>query len=449
MTELPAPMFAPPPPALSSSGRGSRQLPIRLASVFLAMACLCGPVAASQLSPCLRVLTYAKERFGQEPVRSINLCTLFLNDRREASVHEHITIATIQKYRGIAAFAASGPAWKFAYMNDPDGNCEKCKKHAPSAIVFGVWWNDDPLMRSWGQGLLDFVQGSYLSWRAITNEGRQPLADYPGGTSRCRVHPDVHLGRASHFGRLQHLHFMSTRPRAQSTPRERVAATTEAALSWMKFAYHVAIRDAGSHPETTLTVERQEQLLLPSIARNHCVKDPENVKIMTLFSRIGQKEDYRIKIVPDVALGSMLHILQDSFSPSHTCRVPQRTGSGVSTVLADVENYAEQDTDVHESLDGFPEWLDLYARENQHMLENDPIEVGVWLMEAVDKRTPWHEVETHLRNTIFALYASDEPVPNGMCMGRDIKLHKRLQPPEAPACVPAAGEPVPGGCTFN
>lgn len=375
------------------------------AGAALVLACNANTAGASQLSPCLRVLTYEHGKFGQEPIRFINQCSLLLSDQEEAAVHEHMTAASIFKYRKLAAFAKVGDTWKLQYMYkdrwtaDLDKPGQQPKYHQSHAIMFGTWWNDDPLMRSWGQGLLDFVFGSLNSWRAIKHGVDDPRRDYPGGTLFCRVDAAVHLGRASHLGRLQHLHFMTTLP-PTATPSERVKATTDAALNWLEFAYSVATGKVA--PDSSLTPERQAELGLPSIALNHCVQDPSNVKIRTLFSRLGQTDEYRNGIVPDVALGSMLHVIQDSFSPSHTCRVLQPSGTTVIAALADVENYNEQDKDAHRLLDGIPDWLKHYADTAEHLIGNDPITVGAWLLAAVDQDLPWKEVKDHLRSTVFA-----------------------------------------------
>jgi hypothetical protein len=290
--------------------------------------------------------------------------------------------------------------------------------HLTFAVVFGTWWNDDPLMRSWGQGLDDFVWGGFSIWR--TMEVDRP--EYPGGISGCRVPAANHLGRLSHFGRLQHLHFMTTMARDGSVAEDRVKSTVEAALTWMRFAYKVAVREIDA--ESPLTPQMEDSLGLPSIARNHCVQDASNVKVRTLFSRSGQDLAMRRAMTPDVALGSMLHVLQDSFSPSHTCRIEQSTAGAVNALLVDVENYNEQDKDAHASLDGYPQWMHDYAQTGQHRYANDPVHVGAWLIAAVDQKLAWDDVERHLRETIFARDESALNASSHACIGRTVNLVK-------------------------
>lgn len=396
-----------------------------LTGTFAVLACNAGVAEASTLSPCLRVLTYQNGQFGQERIRRINRCSTLFNvfgDERSAAVHEHMTIGSILQYRRIPAFAASGPSWKFQYMRDDDWWVKEGVRHDSHAIIFGTWWNDDPLMRTWGQGLFDFVFGSYDSIKSLKDENGNSKSTYPGGTRSCSVAAAQHLGRESHYGKLQHLHFMTTVTDSKATPMQRVHMTTDAALAWFAFAYAVATRKIS--PDTPFTPEMEARLSLPSIAANHCVNDSGNVKVRTLFSRLGQSIAYRDRIVSDVALGSMLHILQDSFSPSHTCRVVHMTSTGQMALLADVEDYNKQSAHAHGYLDGFPEWFRIYAETGRHVYENDPVLVGEWLLNAVDNDKPWPEVETFLRQTIFAFDESGKAVPNAMCMGRDVILPK-------------------------
>jgi hypothetical protein len=369
---------------------------------------------ASQLNPCFRVLTFKDGRFGQEKIRALNMCDRIGKLRDARTVHEHMAIAALSEHKGAPAFAAAGPQWKFQYMVD-----KTWPGHRTYALVFGTWWNDDPLMRSWGQGLDDFVWGGVSLWWTMEKE----RTHYPGGTSGCSVPADIHLGRQSHFGPLQHLHFMTTQNRDLSTAEQRVASTTDAALTWMRFAYRVAIREIDA--DAPLTSEMEAHLHLPSIARNHCVQDATNVKVRTLFSRLGQDLAVRREITPDVALGSMLHVLQDSFSPSHTCRVEQLKDNVTKAVLVDVGNYNEQNTDAHASLDGYPRWMQMYAETGQHIYANDPITVGAWLIAAAGQKLPWDEVESHLRQTIFARDESGRQVSNDTCIGRTVELLKK------------------------
>jgi hypothetical protein len=390
---------------------------IRLITRVLSVAvfaCLASPSRSHQLSPCLRVLVYDEEKspaLSQAPVDVlVNHCEVVLAARRAPyfAVHEHMTVASIHEYRGLPIYQRSG--WKLNYVKDKQAlswSRMPGRHHSTLRIINGIWWNDEPLMRTWGQHK-DFVWGGLDAAKGL-EEGRKA---YPGAQDKCQVGnsvvedyvlPNVHLGRWSHLGDGQHLHFMTTLP-PQTPGAERVAKTTEAALEWMAFAYEVAT--GARKPTDQFTPEDEARLKMPSIAENHCVKNRESVKVQTLFTRTGWRDSrLRARATPDVALGSMLHVIQDSFSPSHTCRVKRTVNGATFAVLVDVENYsAQSDKALHQKHDEYPQWQLDYARSagKVHTYANDPISVGKWLIEAVDLKKDWSVVRQHLIDTVFA-----------------------------------------------
>lgn len=350
---------------------------------------------AHQLSPCYRVLTYVDGEPAEEPIRYAGyFCALVMTRQERNAVHEHLTAATIREYRYPPTERPAASDWKWQYMMEAPWTTS-ARVHQSFAIIFGTWWNDDPLMLALGQSG-DFVKGGYKIWTAF-KDGHDR---YSGARTGCGVNADIHLGRASHLGGLQHLHFMTTETSTDPDQRRaRVERTTADALTWMEFAYQVATGELS--PNAPLTFERERQLGLPSIALNHCV-EPANVKVRTLFSRQGQTVAERNRRTPDVALGSMLHILQDSFSPSHTCRVGRQIDGKRVALLHDIENYLLQDKRAHAELDQYPQWFLDYLWTDQHAYSNDPVVLGAWLISAVDRKLPWGDVEAHLRATIFA-----------------------------------------------
>lgn len=336
------------------------------------------------------------------------LCAMVMSQQQRSAVHEHLTAAAIREYR-TSPLATQSPEWTWQYMIEP-GWTINYRQHHSFAIIFGVWWNDDPLMLTLGEGI-DFSTGGYKVWSAF-----QPQrARYAGAQPKCGVDANFHLGRASHLGKLQHLHFMTTEPTVDdSTRNQRIEITLKSALKWMSFAYQVSTGEL--RPDQNLTTEKQSELGLPSIALNHCVQ-PANVKIRTLFSRQGQPIEERNKRTADIALGSMIHILQDSFSPAHTCRVNREVGGKRQALLRDVANYALQDKHAHAKLDQYPPWFIDYLKTRQHLYGNDPVTVGAWLISAVDRQLPWVDVETYLRATIFATAPSSDSDEPEQCIG--------------------------------
>jgi hypothetical protein len=383
----------------------------QLTTLFL-LALLAGPGAAwaFKINPCLRELTFEDGKLGQDAVRkNINICVNAPEKYREA-VHEHMTVLAIAKYRGEPRWQPDSSSLQHYDYTDPVWwtAARTSQTHLTSALVYGTWWNDDPLMYTWGQGW-DIIEG----FQKLKKLSDPTIPTYPGGTRNCALAADMHLGWHSHYGRLQHLHFMTGMVESNSTADERVRSTTDKALKWIEFAYAVATKQLAA--DAPLLIDQQLSVELPAVAANHCVHGA-NVKIRTLFSRLGMQRTHRDAIAPDVALGTILHIIQDSFSPAHTCRVARPDGSESKALLEDVYNYNEQSKGNHSQNDLYPAWLHRYAATGIHTYSNDPIVVGAWLISAVDNRLRWEEVESHLKSTVFAT-SSGHASPARACIG--------------------------------
>ncbi|MBT2305428.1 hypothetical protein J7E70_34095 [Variovorax paradoxus] len=362
---------------------------------------------AFRIGPCLRLLILEDGELTQERLRWWNQCA-FLPDQYKSAVHEHMSLASIMQYTSEVKVTPTLNGWEFNTMDEGEKSWPPNAKqpHYTRGIIFGTWWNDDPLMRTWGQGW-DLITGS---WDFGQSMKQKPEGEkYKAESGECEVEAREHLGRRSHFGTLQHLHFMYATDKKddQSKAAFRVKTTTDAALKWMQFAYKVAIGEIKPGDTFDTKLEAESGLLF--LDRNHCVQKKENLKIRTIFTlRDDDSKKYRDPLTPNVALGSMLHVIQDSFSPGHTCRIERQGTDGTYLIVADVENYNAQDHDSHGSLDAYPPWLTDLVVSKKRRYQNDPVNVGAWLIQAVDKPMDWGDVETHLRNTIFLAAPSDD-----------------------------------------
>jgi hypothetical protein len=367
------------------------------------------------VSPCLRKLTFIDGQLDQRRMTGaswFNSCDLILTLDFKSAVHEHMTLASVARFRGGEYLAHPLKRYPSEYMTEKPWVSPFGKRHETRGIIFGVWWNDDPLRLTWGEGN-DFLAGS---WNAIETAVSKN-ASYPGAGA-CKVLADQHLGRQSHFDKLQHLHFMTPMESKTSNAKQRVETTTKLALGWMKFAYNVAIGKYA--PDARLTDFMMPDASLPSvadIAKNNCASE-SSAKVWTIFTQRDPTWDkLREPLTPDIALGSMLHVIQDSFSPGHTCRIKKVMGNRTYSVIVDVENYMEQKNSSHRGLDGYPDWLKLRVQNDANdnkfktdprLYANDPVVVGDWLMEAADRKSPWEKVEGHLLQTIFLAEPTDD-----------------------------------------
>jgi hypothetical protein len=373
------------------------------------------PASASTLNPCLRVLTVAPSGLAQRPINGLNLCTA-APQQLQSAVHEHMTVGAIYKYRAevLQRGAAVGDETAaLNYMTEAPWRVGSGLSHRTYALVFGTWWNDDPLMHLWGERT-DFVSG-LKHLKRLFDKRRRSL--YEGGVAGCPVAANQHLGRASHFDALQYLHFMSNLPRSRSD-EERLQSTLDEALNWIEFAYRVATGEIAA--SAAFTADDERRLKMPSIAANLCLKDVTSVKVRSVFTRQGPPTSaniaYRNGLAPDIALGTIFHVLQDSFSPAHTCRIAVQADGQKLALLKRVFNYNEQTPEEHAALDGYPAWLQEYARAGTHRYTNDPIVVGAWLLGAVDSKLPWPDVRKHLLSTIFRTQPPQRDASSDKCI---------------------------------
>ncbi|HMV59455.1 MAG TPA: hypothetical protein PKD38_19840 [Nitrospira sp.] len=388
----------------------------RLAHAILAfvLASWAPAVLAFQINTCLRDLTYKNgvldaERHGN---RWRNVCGFAPERYRYRAVHEHMTAFAVSKHRGTQHWLAEpDQPGKFRYLVEHRWPKGAKQTHSTMYIIFGTWWNDDPLMLMWGE-YWDLVEGMKRMERFFESPEK-----YPVSRGDKTLDATDSLGWHSHFGRLQHLHFMTDLPMSPTLRQKRVRTTREKALQWMQFAYNVATRKEGFRPADKLDPTMAEELGLPSIALNHDVNDA-NVKIRTLFARFDVRN--REARPPDIALGSMLHILQDSFSPAHTCRVEAIVDGKRTAILHDVYNYNAQDDKKHKELDDIPQWLLRYAKTKEHDYVNDPIVAGAWIIGAVQNGLEWNQVEKYLRSTIFRSVEPDHAVSVSKCIGEKV-----------------------------
>ncbi|MFZ3283992.1 hypothetical protein [Pseudomonas sp.] len=364
---------------------------------------------AFKISPCLRVLTYAPGVLGQLPINGYNQCHL-VPSKTGLAVHEHLTRFAIYQYRQVPVEK------KLNYRKEPMSNWSVggSRPHITSDLIYGSWWNDDPLMLLWGEWT-DLFNGALTFGKFFSTPQQET---YPGGSPACKsIARNNSLTWNSHYGRLQHLHFMSDGEKTADAPSS-LLDVREKALQWIEFAYGVATLETPY--DTPLTPATEARLGLPSIGDNYCLSDNKHTTIRTLFARVGMDDARRTKMVPDVALGSIFHVLQDSFSPAHTCRIEEKVNGQSYAVLTKTYNYADQVAKPngelhHGELDVYPGWLLDFSRTGNHQYANDPVNVAAWLLKAVDARTPWPEVKEHLLDTIFK--ASDVPAPASPCIG--------------------------------
>lgn len=244
--------------------------------------------------------------------------------------------------------------------------------------VRGVLWNDDPcallLDRDNDADPLepqltgfDFVKDF---WKAqeIAKRGSNRF-----GGMDCPL-----LGR-SHFGDFQFLHAMAA---ADGLSAE---TTLTRMLGWSEFAYRVAIKDIYHR-------DRLHQAS-GSPAMKELLASLPDQQIQALF--IGNNGEQ----ITRRALGSLLHILQDSYPLGHTLR------DDSNGKIRQFYSYARQDHGKHSEDDEWKHGKDIASRIANTPRASDALDASTALLQLFARRAKWEAVREFLENGPFALHA--------------------------------------------
>jgi hypothetical protein len=299
-------------------------------------------------------------------------------------VHEEIT----QRIYGCEDNLKDKPdEWK----NKP--NCAK-QNFAPKAIIDGTRWNDNPPFRVKPGFLLP--NGETIKSDCVDETIKLPRKPmcwkdvFETSSEKARIRfftnkNGVMLNR-SHFGDMQFLHSMASRV------GDRAQDTKLSILIWAEFAYEVA---SGSIPADTKLKE------VPIIAKLFPIY---GATVENLF--LMGDETYRGSQLRDFAFGTLLHMVQDSFSKSHVWRDLETQGAPcdcphTNVSPAKIEKflvYNSQNAKKHEE-------EDLYKALKKDVLEYSPdvIDVGKILRKLYEQKSNWDAVKKYLDECVFAL----------------------------------------------
>jgi hypothetical protein len=281
---------------------------------------------------------------------------------------------------------------------------------ADAELVRAVRWSDAPPM----------VPGSFvnpsrlvcgevrvpenaLCWALMMSAGSAgpasegaPAADTQADAERARLARVLgNLLQRSHYGDLQFLHAMASPGEARATTHQRM-------LAWAAFAYQVA---AGSIPVTAKLDS------VPMAWQQTLFNGLTNRTVHSLFETRDSASPATIRAL---ALGALLHMVQDSYSSAHAAR--QRVGVRMAPVgaLLRFHDYGCQNPSKHADADraDSPEnagWLFVEAVDQQH-----PITQGAQLVAWARAGVAWEgTVERYVAQTVFPLAAENaENVPD-------------------------------------
>ncbi|MFT3736216.1 MAG: hypothetical protein QM776_14555 [Rhodocyclaceae bacterium] len=228
---------------------------------------------------------------------------------------------------------------------------------ANTGLIAGVRWNDDPPFQfGAGQGryrecpsqkeppdTISFALSTrcwYAHFKDVSAIAEKKRNAYLDGNGTL-------LAR-SHFGDLQFLHAMA--PKAGVSPRD----TKAKLLMWAEFTWRIQSKKEDYIPSTTKTGEVPISGFLEHFPKS------EGRTIEELFA-VGRPW---LKLqIEDVAFGSLLHVVEDSFAGGHVKREKSiDDGCGVPMIV-EFHTYAGQDKSAHKEHDKIE-----YARQKPELI---------------------------------------------------------------------------------
>ena len=231
--------------------------------------------------------------------------------------------------------------------------------YASPYVIYGVRWNDlPPFALSKGEGRCQHLGRNVCTpgqtirfstqpecWYCLFKDAERKAQSKPivGGCNRVEGSIQGNLMTRSHFGDLQFLHGMANASGIHPVD------TRAQILDWLEFAWRVSIKEIL--PQTYLkTIDN------PTIQRHFGCTEWRVVDLYLLG-----RQDKSAGLVPqirEIAFGSVLHTVQDSFAAAHAEREAQPTGERcegtaypIPARIVEFHAYGAQDGALHDSGD--------------------------------------------------------------------------------------------------
>ncbi|CAN7779818.1 hypothetical protein LJR084_008126 [Variovorax sp. LjRoot84] len=351
--------------------------------VFSAGASLCSfPVIAFQIAP---LGSEFESKLTNEPEASLARTAGRLGILIKGPVHEEITQlgmgCPVEPPSGLVSNAECG-------VRD--------RPFASAYVIYGVRWNDLPPFRlSSEEGNCTYL-GKSCNVSQTIRFSTQPLCWYclfkdaeTKARSRrivgCSKEKGVLRGNVmtrSHFGDLQFLHAMASEEGVHP------GATRAKVLDWLEFAWKVSSREIKA--DTLL-----RDLRIAAIQEHFGCTEWRVVDLYVL----GQ-QDKLGRYLHQVAFGSVLHTVQDSFAGAHASREGQAPGGLCPGTTRDrpprvveFHTYGAQDGSLHDEHDS----RDAMTRVNAADRWPEAVEATRNLAQYYEDNATWSDVQPYMQ----------------------------------------------------
>lgn len=265
-------------------------------------------------------------------------------------------------------------------------------------LVLGSEWNDDPdsFLR---QNILKAQQ-----WNVLFKDAQlQAQCKVDGTQPKCKgvtVTDTPMMLYRSHFGDFQFIHAMA------SDQTETAADTKAKMMKWAEFTYTVSIssnklsKEAIDGPAITAFSDISTILLrqgwtvgalFDPIPGGEWVPSYNPFKLGRYNptgkprAQVVYSDPKEASSIKNIALGSLLHMVQDSYSDAHAERIGGCNPlSRQRKAIVSFRNYVYQNSDDHSHADIHPSWL-----ENGKLEKNNPLWASAKLIQFSFEKTPW------------------------------------------------------------
>ena len=278
-----------------------------------------------------------------------------------------------------------------------DKSCSaRDRPFASPYVIYGVRWNDlPPFLLKPGEGNCTYLGKSCIVGQTI-RFSTQPLCWYclfMDAEKKAQTQKIVGCGKdmgtvrgnvmtRSHFGDLQFLHAMSSEEGVHP------GATRAKVLDWLEFAWKVSSREIKP-----LTFLRDIQI--PAIQEHFGCSEWRVVDLYILGH-----QDKLGRFLHQVAFGSVLHTVQDSFAGAHATREPMPPGGTCESTqyerprrVLEFHTYGAQDGGLHDGQDS----RDAMTRTGAADRWPDAVEATRNLYQYYDEHARWSDVEPYMQ----------------------------------------------------
>jgi len=279
----------------------------------------------------------------------------------------------------------------------------------PGGVLDGLRWNDNPIFRvstrasnCRGGGAPVFIDldTDPLCWMTLFYDAGKRASGHPGEHfAGDRGNPPIALIYRVHYGDMQFLHSMA------SWDGETAAVTQAHILSWIEFTYKL---HDGEIDDLDAPIVKQIPALAPIFERNgfsaRSLMTPQALKA-------SSDNDANLRAM---ALGSLLHTLEDSFSASHAMRDPalaQPTCDALPDApvpgrISAFYAYNHQDGNKHKARDQSS------AAKGQADAAASVVAVGKRVLALFDAGAPWSSAAPYFA-CLFAIAVPATPAAPG------------------------------------